>query len=61
MKKLIILENDILYVEINPILGGSINNFFIKNKNLKIPVFRKTSKKKNDKFSRFSVAISVTT
>lgn len=45
MKKLIILENDILYVEINPILGGSINNFFIKNKNLKIPVFRKTSNK----------------
>ena len=45
MNKLIILENEILYVEINPILGGSIKNFFIKNKNIKIPVFREASNK----------------
>ena len=42
MEKLIILENDILYLEINPQLGGSIVNFFIKNNNAKISVFRKT-------------------
>ena len=45
MNKLIILENEFLYVEIDPILGGSIKNFFIKNKNLKIPVFRETTNK----------------
>ena len=49
MTKLVILENDALYVEINPKLGGSITNFFIKNKDLKIPVFRKTSNKKINK------------
>jgi len=45
VNKIIVLQNNSLYVEINPKLGGSIVNFSLKKDNSKISIFRKTSKK----------------
>ena len=45
MKKTIILENNFLYVEVNPNFGGSILDFSFKKNNSKISIFRKTPKK----------------
>ena len=45
MEKIVVLENNFLYVEINPNFGGSILNFSYKKNNSKISIFRKTPKK----------------
>jgi len=48
MEKIVVLENNFLYVEVNPNFGGSILNFSFKKNHSKISIFRKTPKKINN-------------